>query len=154
MLFLHVFNKLDIPTNLIQSYLESLLSFLKNKFTPMEILIYVMVRYLIVEADTSYNILIKQKSLNQHGAVESTPHMAMKFSAKAYSSIIIVKEDPKEAQTCYSLSLNVAPYVPHTNLTCTSTTPYGSPSVFQHIGVRIRILQLLQISRRLFKGLS
>lgn len=64
MLFLHVFNKLDIPTNLIQSYLESLLSFLKNKFTPMEILIYVMVRYLIVEADTSYNILIKQKSLN------------------------------------------------------------------------------------------
>jgi len=37
------------------------------------------VRYPIVEANTSYNILLGRPSLNKLGAIVSTPNLAMKF---------------------------------------------------------------------------
>jgi len=67
------------------------------------------VRYILVEADTSYNVLIGRCTLNQLGAVVSTPHMAMKFPAPD-GTIVTVKADPKEAQQCYVQSLKVSPY--------------------------------------------
>jgi len=37
------------------------------------------IRYLVVEAHTSYNILLGRPSINALGAIVSTPHLAMKF---------------------------------------------------------------------------
>lgn len=68
-----------------------------------------MVRYILVDADTSYNLLIGRCTLNQLGAVVSTPHMAMKFAA-LNGTIITIKADPKEAQQCYMYSLKITPY--------------------------------------------
>jgi len=56
--------------------------------------------YILVEAETSYNVLIGQQTLNQLGAVVSTPHMAMKFPT-SNEIIITVKADPKKARQCY-----------------------------------------------------
>jgi len=39
----------------------------------------IKVRYPIVEANTSYNILLGRPSLNKLGAIVSTPNLAMKF---------------------------------------------------------------------------
>ena len=53
------------------------------------------VRYILVEADTSYNVFIGCQTLNQLGAIVSTPHMAMKFSGPD-GTIITIKADPKD----------------------------------------------------------
>jgi len=37
------------------------------------------IRFLIVDAPTSYSVLLGRPSLNTLGAVVSTPHLAMKF---------------------------------------------------------------------------
>jgi len=37
------------------------------------------IRYLVIDANTSYNILLGRSSLNKLGAIVSTPHLAMKF---------------------------------------------------------------------------
>jgi len=39
----------------------------------------IQIRYLLVKANTSYNILLGRPSLNQLGTIVSTPHLAMKF---------------------------------------------------------------------------
>lgn len=75
-----------------------------------------MVCYFIVETNTSYNILIKQKKLNRLGDIISTLHMEMKFLTEDHLAIITVKVDPQEARICYALSLKVAIYMPPTSL--------------------------------------
>jgi len=67
------------------------------------------VRYILVDADTSYNVLIGRRTLNQLEAIVSTSHMAMKFPAPN-GTIITVKVDPNEARQCYMQSLKVNPY--------------------------------------------
>ena len=37
----------------------------------------IKIQYLLVEANTSYNILLGRPSLNKLGAIVSTPHLAM-----------------------------------------------------------------------------
>lgn len=37
------------------------------------------VRYLLVEANTSYNVLLERPSLNAFGAIVSTPHLTLKY---------------------------------------------------------------------------
>jgi len=39
----------------------------------------IKIMYLIVDACTSYNVLLGRSSLNKLGAIVSTPHLAMKF---------------------------------------------------------------------------
>ena len=39
----------------------------------------IKIRYLVVDACTSYNALLGRFSLNKLGAIMSTPHLAMKF---------------------------------------------------------------------------
>lgn len=74
----------------------------------------VMVRYLITEAGTSYNILIRRKRMNRLGVVVSTLHMEMMFPTEDQSPSITAKTDPKEVNTYYVMSLNnitiCAPY--------------------------------------------
>ncbi|XP_027905727.1 uncharacterized protein LOC114165268 [Vigna unguiculata] len=64
----------------------------------------VKIRYLIVDAHTSYNILLGRPSLNTLGAVVSTYHLAMKFPS-ASGDIITVHVDQLTARRCYVDSL-------------------------------------------------
>ena len=71
----------------------------------------VKIRYLIVDAHTSYNILLGRPSLNTLGVVVSTDHLAMKFlSASGY--IITVHVDQPTARRCYADSLRERPKSP------------------------------------------
>ena len=72
----------------------------------------IQVRYLIVDAHTSYNMLLGRPSLNLLGAVVSTPHLALKFPS-ASGDIITVHGDQKAARECYMASLKL-PYPPLT----------------------------------------
>jgi len=63
----------------------------------------------LVDTDTSYKVIIGQRTQNQLGVVVSTPHMDMKFLGEQ-DEIIIVKAKPKVAREYYIQSLKIAPY--------------------------------------------
>jgi len=62
------------------------------------------IRFLIVDAPTSYNVLLGRPSLNTLGAVVSTPHLAMKFLSPS-GDILTVHCDQRLARECYMASL-------------------------------------------------
>jgi len=68
----------------------------------------VKIRYLIVDAHTSYNILLGRPSLNMLGAVISTYHLAMKFLSTS-GDIINVHVDQPTARRCYADRLRERP---------------------------------------------
>jgi len=68
----------------------------------------IRIRYLVIEANTSYNILLGRPSINRLMAIVSTPHLAMKFPSKT-GDILTVHVDQKEARECYAKSLRVEP---------------------------------------------
>lgn len=82
-LFWHTFKKMDILANLIQPYLEPLPGFSRERvhtkgyidllttFRTLEAHRNVMVWYLMVKVDTSYNILIGWRMLNKLEVVVS-----------------------------------------------------------------------------------
>lgn len=47
------------------------------------------IRYVIVDAHTSYNILFGHPSLNALDTIVSTPHLVMKFSSDVRTTIIV-----------------------------------------------------------------
>jgi len=70
----------------------------------------IKIRYLLVDAETSYNILIGRSSLNKLGAIVSTPHLAMKFPADNPSrgrEVVTLHADQKTARECYAASLKI-----------------------------------------------
>ncbi|KAG4924453.1 hypothetical protein JHK87_049993 [Glycine soja] len=67
------------------------------------------IRFLNVDADTSYFALISWKMLSELGAIVSTPHLKMKFPTLT-GEIVTVKADQKQARQCYDESLKVAPH--------------------------------------------
>jgi len=62
------------------------------------------VRYIVVNASSSYNLLLRRPSLNKLGAVVSTRHMKMKLPSLD-GGVIIIKPDQKKARKCYESSL-------------------------------------------------
>jgi len=66
------------------------------------------IRYLVIDANTSYNILLGRSSLNKLGAIVSTPHLAMKFPSLS-GDILTIHVDQKVARECYAESLRVEP---------------------------------------------
>ena len=66
------------------------------------------IRYLVINANTSYNILLGRSSLNKLGAIFSTPHLAMKFPSLS-GDILTIHVDQKVARECYAESLRVEP---------------------------------------------
>jgi len=66
------------------------------------------IRFLVIEAYTSYNILIGQSSLNKLRAIVSTPHLAMKFPSLS-GDILTIHVFKKIARECYVESLRVEP---------------------------------------------
>jgi len=49
----------------------------------------IKISYLIVDATTSYNVLLGRPSLNVLGAIVSTPHLAMKFPSSTGDIVTI-----------------------------------------------------------------
>ncbi|XP_014515666.1 uncharacterized protein LOC106773495 [Vigna radiata var. radiata] len=68
----------------------------------------VKVRFLLVEADTSYNILLGRPCLNMFGAIVSTPHLTLKYPADDWQ-VCTVRADQKMARECYAAGLKIKP---------------------------------------------
>ena len=66
----------------------------------------IKIRYLVSNANTSYNILLIRPSINWLMAIVSTPHLAMKFPSSSVN-IITMHVDQKLARECYAESLRV-----------------------------------------------
>jgi len=70
--------------------------------------------FLIVNAPTSYNILLGRPSLNTLGAIVSTPHLAMKFPAPS-GDILTIHCNQRLARECYMASLRPQLPIQQTN---------------------------------------
>jgi len=80
--------------DIVKSYLDSLLGFAGERvhtrdfvdlLTTFEVgrnCRTLTVRFLLVEVDMSYNVLIGRRTLNALGAIVSTQHMAIKFPSE------------------------------------------------------------------------
>lgn len=66
------------------------------------------VRFLLVEADTSYNVLLGRPCLNAFGAIVSTPHLTMKYPTRR-GTICTVRANQKTARECYAAGLRIYP---------------------------------------------
>ena len=62
------------------------------------------IHFLIIDAPTSYNVLLGRPSLNTLGAVVFTPHLAMKFPSPS-GDILTIHCDQRLARECYMASL-------------------------------------------------
>jgi len=62
------------------------------------------IRYLVVNAPSTYNKLLGRPVSNRIGAIASTRHMKMKLSSLE-GTVITIKSDQKEAKRCYENSL-------------------------------------------------
>jgi len=119
-LYWGTFRKLRILEGKIQQYSEPIVGFsgervntkgyieLFTKFGAGRTTRTVKIRYLIVDADTSYNILLGRPSLNILGAVISTYHLAIKFPSTS-GDIVTVHVDQPTACRCYADSLRKRP---------------------------------------------
>jgi len=86
-----------------KGYIELYTTFGKDKACKI-----LNIRYLVIDVNTSYNILLGQSSLNKLGAIVSTPHLAMKFPSPS-RDILSVHVDQKVAKECYVESLRLEP---------------------------------------------
>ncbi|XP_068482612.1 uncharacterized protein [Phaseolus vulgaris] len=66
----------------------------------------IKIRYLVVDASTSYNVLLGRSSLNELGAIVSTPHLAMKFPTDK-GEIATVYVNQRDARECYAIGLKM-----------------------------------------------
>ncbi|XP_047178710.1 uncharacterized protein LOC124845629 [Vigna umbellata] len=64
------------------------------------------IRYLLVEANTSYNVLLGRSCLNAFRAIVSTPHLTMKYPSEK-GAICTVRADQKTARECYAAGLKL-----------------------------------------------
>jgi len=74
----------------------------------------ILIRFLIVDAPTFYNVLLGRHSLNTLGAVVSTPHLAMKFPYPS-GDILTVHCDQRLAREWYMASLRPQLPIQQTN---------------------------------------
>ena len=64
----------------------------------------ILIRFLVVDAPTSYNVLLDRPSLNTLGVVVSTPHLAMKFPSPS-GDILTIHGDQRLAHEWYMANL-------------------------------------------------
>jgi len=125
-LYWKTFKKLRIPDTEIQPYDDQIVGFSGERVDTRGFIdLYtkfgesghqsrvVKVRYLLIDANTSCNILLGRPSLNQLGAIVSTPHLVMKFPSSE-GDIITVHGDQKTARKCYAASLKLESKRPET----------------------------------------
>jgi len=115
-MFWSTFNKLQLFPDLLRPYTGCLYGFADN---PVEVRGYLelrttftdgaasrteSIRYLVVNANSAYNILLGRPALNRLRAVSSTRHMRMKLPDLS-GKVIVIKSDLEEARKCYENSL-------------------------------------------------
>jgi len=118
-LYWSIFKKLCIPDSEVQPYDDQVVGFSGERVdTKGYIDLYtkfggekgksgskiIKIRYLLIDANTSYNVLLRRPSLNLLGAIVPAPHLAMKFPSPM-GDIIMVHVDQKTARECYAASL-------------------------------------------------
>jgi hypothetical protein len=62
-----------------------------------------MVKFLVVEECSTYNVILGRPALNELGAITSTPHLCMKFPTDG--GVGVVRGDQKSARLCYNTTL-------------------------------------------------
>jgi len=115
------FKKMSIPKENIQLYEEQIVGFSGERVDNREYMdLYtsfgeeeclrktIQIRYLLVNANTLYNVLLGRSSINRLRAIVSTPHLAIKFPSTD-DDIVTVHVDKKTAHECYVASLKVEP---------------------------------------------
>ncbi|KAL2976687.1 hypothetical protein AAZX31_13G023400 [Glycine max] len=128
-LYWKTFQRLEVSPDLVHPHGGPLLSFTGEKvetrgyedsittFSQGKLSRRFTIRYLLVDTNTSYLALIGRKTLNELGAIVSTPHLTIKFLALT-REIVTVKVGQKQTQQCYVENLKVAPYPPFGSLPC------------------------------------
>ena len=74
------------------------------------------IRYLVVNAPSTYNILLGRPTLNRTGVVPSTRHMKVKLPSME-GVVITIRSNQKEAKKCYENSLKNKRSVCHVTTT-------------------------------------
>jgi len=117
-LFWDAFVGLGIPTDQLRPFDGVLVGFagdavevrgytdLKTTFSDGEAAKTITVRYIVVRAPSSYNILLGRPSLNRLEAVVSTAHLKVKFPTEE-GRIATLRVDQTVARKCYENSLKV-----------------------------------------------
>jgi len=115
-MFWSTFNKLQLSPDLLRPYTGCLYGFagdqvevrgyleLGTTFTDGTTFRTESIRYLVVNANSAYNILLGRPALNRLRAVASTRHMKMKLPDLS-GRVIVIKSDQEEARKCYENSL-------------------------------------------------
>ena len=83
----------------MRGYLELRTTFTDGTASPTE-----NIRYLVVNANSMYNILLGRPALNRLRGVSSTRHMKLKLPDLS-GRVIVIKFDQQEAKKCYENSL-------------------------------------------------
>jgi len=115
-MFWSTFNKLQLSPYQLRTYTGCLYGFagdqvevcehieLRTTFTDGTTSRTLNIRYLVVNAPSTYNILLGRLALNRIGVVASTRHMKMKLPSLE-GTVITIKSDQKEVKKCYENSL-------------------------------------------------
>ena len=115
-MFWPTFNKLQLCPNQPRPYTGCLYGFagdqvevrgylkLRTTFTDGTASHTKNIRYLVVNADSMYNILLGRPALNRLREVSSTRHIKLKLPDLS-GNVIVIKSDQKEAKKCYKNSL-------------------------------------------------
>jgi len=83
----------------VRGYLELRTTFRDGMMSRTE-----SIRYLVVNANSAYNILLGRPTLNRLRAVASTRHMKMKLPDLS-GKVIVINSNQEEARKCYENSL-------------------------------------------------
>jgi len=115
-MFWSTFNKLQLSPDFLRPYIGCLYEFtgdqvevcgyleLRTTFTDGTASRTESIRYLVMNANSAYNILLGRPALNRIRAVASTRHMKMKLPDLS-GKVIVIKSDQEEARKCYENSL-------------------------------------------------
>ncbi|XP_014523756.1 uncharacterized protein LOC106780034 [Vigna radiata var. radiata] len=119
-LYWKIFLQMDILEDLIVPYNEQIVGFVGERVDTRGYIDLhtrlgtgresgeMKVRFLLVEAHTSYNVLIGRPCLNAFGAIVSTPHLTMKYPTQK-GTICTVRANQKTARECYATGLRIYP---------------------------------------------
>ncbi|XP_047180350.1 uncharacterized protein LOC124847012 [Vigna umbellata] len=118
-LYWKTFQQMDISEDLIAPYNEQIVGFSWERvdtrgYVDLRTCLgterskEVKTRFLLVDANTSYNVLLGRPCLNAFGAIVSTPHLTLKFLLDS-GSICTVRSDQRIARECYMAGLKVQP---------------------------------------------
>ena len=115
-MFWSTFNKLQLSPNQLRPYIGCLYGFvgdqvevcghieLRTTFTNGVDSHTENIKYLVVNAPSAYNILLRKPALNRMRLIASTRHMKMKLPSLE-GTVITIRSDQKEAKRCYENSL-------------------------------------------------